>query len=221
MTFITVLLFEPVTSLELDPDYHVFRRLDRTEIPPSLNVTMNADRLLIVIPSGGESDTLQIMDYTVMPPAMKDVSVRELCQDLADSIMTDGEGITVKTDAEVTEEDLNSSSILCLGAPGYNSLAMSLANQPGSGVELSDDGFTVDGVEYTGEGNAVLVSTRNPFNSAYDVTFYLGNSPDAIFKASLIFFYGWDSYVVYDAGNPVARGQWDMGRGPWFVEIGE
>jgi hypothetical protein len=87
-----------------------------------------------------------------------------------------------------------------------------------SPLTLTESGFAVDGVDYTGEGNAVLVSARNPNNEDYDVTFYFGNSPQSMFKAGYMFFYGWDSFVVFDNGNVIGRGTWDMGPGPYHIK---
>ena len=215
----TLLLPEPAVSIELDPEYRVFHRLSREEINSCLNATMEADSLLVVLPSGGEDDTLRIMDYMTMPPSMREISVKELYEELSESISMGDDNVMVMYDNEVNEEDLSSSAILCFGSPRYNSVAASIAADTVSDVLLYEEGFEVAGVEYTSENSAALISVRNPYAVDYDVTFYLGNSPDAIFKASLIFFYGWDSYVVYEAGSPVDRGEWDRGRGPWYVEL--
>jgi len=60
---------------------------------------------------------------------------------------------------------------------------------------------------------------RNPYNTDYDITFYLGNSPQAVSRAAMIFFYGWDSYIVYENGSPIDRGEWDMGPGSLYFEF--
>ncbi len=214
-----IVLDEQPLSIELDPDYYVFRRLSREEIPPCLNAVLEADRLLVVLPGRGEDETLQVRDYSGPMPGMRDVSVAELYRELAESIAESGENVKVKLDYEVTDEDLQAGAVLCLGAPGYNTLMSRLVEDIGEPFGVTDVGFTVDGSEYNDEAAAILVSSRNPYNSDYDLTFYFGNSPQAIFKAGLIFFYGWDSYVVYESGSPVTRGQWEPGRGPLFVHL--
>ncbi len=42
--------------LKVDPEFDVFRRLHRTEIPPSVSQAMGAERVLIVLPSQAKHD---------------------------------------------------------------------------------------------------------------------------------------------------------------------
>jgi hypothetical protein len=44
------------------------------------------------------------------------------------------------------------------------------------------------------------------FNSKKWVTIYFGQSITAFSRARYIFFYGWDSYILFKKGRPVARG---------------
>ena len=206
------------TSLQFDPDYYVFRRLTREEIPPCLKVTLAGDPLLIVVPSGGESDMVQVMSPMGPQPGPREVSVKDLYKEVADSVVSSGLNAVVKYDDQVTDEELRSSSILCLGSPVYNSVARGLAGESEQ-LGIGDGSFSVNGTEYAGEGMSALVTIRNPFNADRDVTFHFGNSPQAVFKASYMFFYSWDSYVVYDAGNMLDRGERDMGKGPLYYEL--
>jgi len=206
-----------VDSMSIDPHHYVFRRLTRDEIPPSLNTTLEADSVLVVVPSGGEADMLEVasaMGHGGPGGGTEQVSVRDHYQGIADSIVQSGVDVTIKPDDEVTDEDLENSSIICFGAPAYNSLLARIAGDLPNTLVIQDDGFSVNGNEYLNDGAAILVTVRNPYNSGYDITFYFGNSPQSIARASYIFFYGWDSWVVYENGNAVDRGEWDMGKGP-------
>jgi hypothetical protein len=151
-------------------------------------------------------------------PSKKQVSVKDLMKQLADSITEDMSNAVVKLDSEVTEADVSNASILCLGSPKYNSYAAKLAIDP-KVLSMDADHFSVKGTDYSAESQAILASIRNPFNPNYDVTFYLGNSPQAVFKAPLIFHYGWDSYVVFDSGNSGDRGRWDMGKNSFYFDL--
>lgn len=208
-------------SIELDPGYYIFRHLTRNEIPPGLKTTLEADSIIVVLPSGGTEDTLEVMGMMGHGGggAPTVVTVREHFESLANDIQAGMENIVVKYDTEITDDDLANSSILCLGAPRYNSLVGRINPDIDETVAFYDDGFSVLGTEYLDEGNSILVTVRNPYNSDYDITFYMGNSPQAVFKASYIFFYNWDSYVIYQDGTVLNRGDWDMGEGPLFYEF--
>jgi len=211
-----VITDSPAVSVEVDPEYTVFRRLSRREIQPCVNSTLDADSILVILPSGGESDMVEIMNYMGPNPEPRELSVKQLFEEQADSIAQDRENVTIKYDTDVTEEDLRGNSIICYGSPAINSLAMQLAGEAGSMINLDFDRFSVNGVEYAGEGSSALVSVRNPYNPDCDITFYFGNSPNAVFKASYIFFYGWDSYVIYDNGTAGDRGEWGIEPGPTY-----
>ncbi len=210
-------------SIELDPDYIIFRRLERPEVKPCLSATMSADSILVIIPSGGENDELEVMNFMGPIPGKKKVNVKAHYGELAKSITEDWTEARVKYDKDVTDSDLANNSILCLGAPRYNSIALKPATaateKTNTGFGINDSGFTVNGTDYNDDNQSLLVTTRNPYNSDYDITFYMGNSPQAVFKASYIFFYTLYSYVVYADGTPVTRGNWERGKGSLYHEF--
>ncbi|MFH1675983.1 MAG: M1 family aminopeptidase [bacterium] len=210
---------ETPTSIDIDPDYFIFRKLSHEEIPPCLNSTIKADKLLIVIPEAGEDATLTVQNFMGPMPGTREVSVKDLYKEIADSVTESGKEAVIKYPSEVRKSDVESSAILCLGAPNFNATASILAMDSGK-IEFPGLGqFTFNGTDYPGETVSALISMRNPYNDSYDMTLSFGNSPAAIFKASYMFFYGWDSWVIYDGGNPIDRGQWPMGTGPLHVEI--
>jgi aminopeptidase N len=204
-------------SVALDPDYTIFRRLDHEEVTPCLDATLESDSILVVLPSGGDADMLDMPSGGMMgggggpmggAPAEK-VSVKKMYEDLAESMTESGIKATVKYDTEVTDEDLAKSSVLCLGASKYNSLVAQLTGDSNGLIELCDNCFSVNGTEYSSENASALVTVRNPYNSKYYITFHLGNSPQAVFKASYMFFYRSFSYVIYESGNAVTREKWE------------
>ena len=147
-------------SMDIDPDHYVFRKLEKSEITSSLNVTMNADNLLVILPSGGENDMVNVQEMTYGPPTTKQISVKDLFRGLADEITQSGTKATVKLDTEVTEDDVRNASVLCLGGVKYNSWAGKLLPQNGNTVLQDTGNFVVNGVPYGGENQAVLVSVK-------------------------------------------------------------
>ena len=223
VTNISIIGPERPLYIQLDPNNYIYRHLSREEIPPSLKTTLESDSLIVVLPSSGTDDTLQVMNMAMghggMGGAPTDVTVREHYESLANDVVESGLDVVIKNDDEVTEEDLQNSSILCLGAPRYNSLVSRIQPDLVQPVEFFDDGFRIDGNDYMEDGNSVLVSVRNPYNPDLDITFYMGNSPQAIFKAGYIFFYNWDSWVTYLDGTVADRGDWEISTGPMFYEF--
>jgi hypothetical protein len=57
------------------------------------------------------------------------------------------------------------------------------------------------------EGDESLILTfPNPLHPGKWVTIYFGRSASALSRARTIFFYGWDSYVLFKNGRPKERG---------------
>jgi hypothetical protein len=181
---------------------------------------------MVVLPSGGENETLEMATMGHGGPPMgggesSEITVKDFYAQMADMMTMSGYDVVVKNDVDVTEEDLATHSILLLGNWEQNSLVQTLAPAITEPVTISEDGFEVLGEAYTTEEYSIMVSTRNPRNTDYDITWYMGNSPDAISRAQMIFFYGWDSFVIYMNGRPAGRGEWDMGPNRLYFELGD
>src|SRR5207253_5383760 len=79
-----------------------------------------------------------------------------------------------------------------------------------SDVCSSDLGFRVGNKDYQGSGMALLLSFRNPDDPTHVVSVFYGLSPEAVKPVSrLLFFYGWNSYLVFENGTVIAR---EIGR---------
>ena len=205
------LLPAKATSIELDPDFYVFRELVGREIVPCLNTTIESDSILVILPDGGEDDLLEIsasQGHGRTSGGTKSTNVKKMYEELAQSIIESGIEAEIKYDYQVTDDDLKSSSIICLGASRYNSVAKKIADQTDGAVYLNYDCFELDGNECLGAGASALVTVRNPFNDDNFVTFYFGNSPQAVFKADYIFFYRMHSYVLFENGTAIDEQKW-------------
>ena len=73
------------------------------------------------------------------------------------------------------------------------------------GVGLWDRGFEVASVRYVSDADAVLACVRNPRLAGAFVCLYWGNADDALERADLLPFYGGNSLLVFDRGQPFVR----------------
>ncbi|MEK6617442.1 MAG: hypothetical protein AABY90_01980, partial [Nitrospirota bacterium] len=181
-------------SLQIDPDFETFRRLGREQLPPMLNLFVTDRERTVVLPTGGTE--VERAPY----------------QELAARLAAEKQGQDSKTKpatVQATDQDAGASrgSVLVLGGPGVNRGADWAARGCGSGVSLERDRFTVDGRIYEGPTMALLLSCRHADRSDHVVTLFYGLTPAAAAKvARLLFFYGWQSYLVFRDGAVVARG---------------
>jgi Tol biopolymer transport system component len=174
---------------EADPDYHVFRRIPRRDLHPMLNLFATDPRRIVVVPGAG---------------AAAGEPYRELAERVAKQ-----ESVVLRSAGEVgaAGKDLRDASVLLLGGPHAGPAFVWAARGLPPGVELRQDGFRVGGKDYQGSGMVLLLSFRNPDDPAHVVSVFYGLSPEAVQPvARLLFFYGWNSYLVFENGAVIARG---------------
>lgn len=189
--------FKPLT-IELDPEAMVLRRLARRDMPPVLNhYVTDTKRSVILALDGSDTDSHPFQDVVKRirsQDAQKAPGQRTVITTLAENALLPGEG-----------------SVLILGGPASRlTLQPLLSTHCGTRLQLRDGGVTVAGKAYDGPGIALVASCHREDRPGSVVTSVYALTPQsAITVARLLFFYGWNSYVVFQDGKPIARGEWD------------
>ena len=189
--------FKPLT-IELDPEAMVLRRLARGDLPPVLNHYVTDTKRSVILAFGG-SDTDS--------HPFQDVVKRIRSQDAQKA---PGQGTAITTLAENALLP-GEGSVLILGGPASRlTLQPLLSTHCGTRLQLRDGGVTVAGKAYDGPGIALVASCHREDRPGSVVTSVYALTPQsATAVARLLFFYGWNSYVVFQDGKPIARGEWD------------
>ena len=92
----------------------------------------------------------------------------------------------------------------------------------GSRVQLREGGVTIDGTAYDGPGVAVLVSCHRSGQPGSVVSWLYAVSPQAATTVGrLLFFYGWNTVIVFRDGKAVVRGEWEPPQARMEVSINE
>jgi hypothetical protein len=179
----------PVRS---DPEYEIFRRIPREALPPMLNLVVTDPARAVIVPGGGsEPDRVPYIELIAQIVAKDPASAM-----LDDRRAEDAKG-----------------SLLVLGGPGVNRAAEWAVRGCGAAVRVEKDSVTVEGRTYNGSGMAALLSCRHPERPGHVVTLFYGATPAAAARvARLLFFYGWQSYLVFQDGAVVARGDYAGSR---------
>ncbi len=177
---------ERVKAVRADPDYEVFRRLPREALPPMLNLFVtDQSRALVVAGGGTDADRVPYEEL-----ARHIASREKALVQIGDQAVASAKG-----------------SALVLGGPSVNRAAEWAVRGCGDKVRIENNAFTIEGRTYNGPGAALLVSCRHPDRPDHVVTLFYGVTPAAAAKvARLLFFYGWQSYLVFQDGTAVARG---------------
>ncbi|GJL59756.1 MAG: peptidase M1 [Nitrospirales bacterium] len=174
------------TTLAIDPDHHLLLRLQRAHIPPMLNRWETDTHRILIRPETMTTDEAQ--------------SLERLLHRL------DGQpGIeTIQSDDPVISE---SASYLVIGPSARRLLESDSFNSCEQHMDIKPGHISIEGQTFEGPEMAFLISCPHPRDANHTVTFFFGWSPEAVKPVSrLLFFYGWDSYLVFKQGKVIARG---------------
>lgn len=190
-------------ALRVDPDFETFRRLSREQIPPILNLFVTDRSQVVVVPDAG--------------PAKDLAPYQQVAERLEAQASPPGGLSIVRVSGESGPQPEESwqgqGSVLVLGGPGLNPAAAWAIQACAGRVSVGENRVTVGGRAYEGSGLALLVSCPFPGRPGSVVTLFFGMSPRAAAPvARLLFFYGWQSYLVFRDGAVVFRDDWKPAR---------
>ena len=187
---------QPMT-IDLDPEFMTVRRIARQSLAPVLNHYVT-DRRRSVLAA--------FTDEPGQPSPFLDVVARIEAQEQQKPISERTTIVRAAQDGLLPQEG----SVLVLGGPESRSGIQSiLADHCGERATLNDRGVTVMGTAYEGPGLALLASCHRVDRPGSVVTVLYAAAPQAVAKvARLLFFYGWNSFVVFKDGAVVTRGEW-------------
>lgn len=183
--------------LELDPEFETFRRFKRSQIPPMLNLWVTDQRRAVAAPSGE--------------------SLQAFFRPVVDRIRSQQDDVTWLKGIPSPSDD---QSVLTLGGPEQNEVTSEVLRWCGSHITVTDREVTIEGATFSGDDVAVLFSCANPKAPDHVGSAFFGLAPGAVQRiARLLFFYGWDSYLVYKNGRVIARGSFTPENQELTVEL--
>jgi hypothetical protein len=186
-------------AIDLDPEFMAFRRIARQSLSPVLNHYVT-DRRRSVLTA--------FTDEPSHPSPFRDIVARIETQEQRKPVSERTAITPLDKDGLFPQEG----SVLVLGGEESRSEIRSImAKQCGERAVLNDRGVTVMGMSYEGPGLALLVSCHRVDRPGSVVTVLYAASQQAVAKvARLLFFYGWNSFVLFKDGAVAARGEWPL-----------
>ena len=186
-------------SIDLDPEFMTFRRIDRQSLPPGLNHYVTDRRRSVL---------MAFTDEPGYPSPFRDVVARIETQEQQKPIGERTVTAPMAQDGLLPQEG----SVLVLGGPEFRAGIQSiLATHCGERAMLHDKGVTVMGQAHEGSGLALLASCHRVDRPGSVVTVLYAATPQAVAKvARLLFFYGWNNFVLFNDGAVVIRGEWPI-----------
>jgi hypothetical protein len=188
---------EPL-NLSIDPEFMSLQRLRREQLAPVLNLFVT-DRRKAVLPLFSDSAT-----------PFKELVARIEAQDAQ---------APTKHKTTILPVDIvalpPSGSVLIVATSDRHAQVQSLIESAcGDLAMVGPEGFHIAGTLYEGRRMAVLLSCHRPDAPDSVVTVLYAMDPAAAAKvARLLFFYGWQSAVVFDEGTVTKREMWQEFQG--------
>lgn len=196
-------LSAPPTRLDVDPEFDVFRRLDRNEIPPAISQALGDDRVLFVLPGAASS------------------AVQRGYEDLVRSWFRDrAHAPAIVRDADMTELPADRTVWLFGWENRFRpELARALA---GYEFSASADTVRLGDARLERDGDVAVVLARQPASPEHALAWVAVDNLQAMpGLARKLPHYGKYSYLGFRGDEPtnVAKGQWPVLHSPMSVSL--
>ncbi len=177
-------------TVEVDPDYDVFRKIPAEQIIPTTAATRSKDSLVVVMPSGDVPESFT---------SLKSIFATG----------KDEKNVTVFQAGQIEQGRLADTNLLILGEAVRDPYIEAFLSAIQFPLKWVEGGFEFDGVNFSQAGDAVLCTARQPGVQGGGVTVLFANSKEAIPRAMLIPFYD-HSAVIFHNQKPIIRSDFEI-----------
>ncbi len=154
-------------TVEVDPDYHLFRKLARADAIPTTSATRAGDAFASVLPAGEVPESYETL------------------KSIFESDFEEDERIALTTD-DLEEDSLADRSVLIVAEAARDAQVAAFLDRIAFPVTWTDDGFVFDDIAYTDAGDAVLCTILRPGPEGRGVTVVVANSAEAFPRPNII-----------------------------------
>ena len=189
--------------LDIDPEFDLFRRLDRGEIPPAISQALGAKKMLVLLPSSAGKKLLD--------------AYRGFSRTLAQSGPDD---VEVKLDSEISQLSADR-AIVVLGWENrfFKTMPTLFA---GYDVALSKQSARIEGTGIAAPGHSFVLTARHPKNPDLALMFIATDLPGALtgLGRKLPHYHKY-SYLAFEGPEPanIAKGRWQVNDSPMTIFI--
>jgi hypothetical protein len=178
--------------LTIDPDHHLLRRLDTSEIPPAVNLLKSSPSVLLVLCGEGAGPSGEALARTLATAlGLKD--------------------FMIVSERNFEPPIFETRDVILVGFP----LDRRWLPRLPAGFGLEKDRFTVEGREYRGPSDAFFGVFRHPYREGGVLAVFL---PLAIHNADMatrkVTHYGRYSYLTFQDGTIREKGFWSVEVSP-------
>jgi len=189
--------------LDIDPEFDIFRRLERDEIPPVISQVIGAEKIVAILPSSSDKNLLK--------------AYRSFASALA---ISGSNEIDIKLDTEIDSLPQDC-SIVVLGLENkFVSKVFSMLSK--YKVVLNHKLVKIGRTEIMLENKSIVLTARNPDNESLNILFVFSNVPEGLQELgrNLSRFSGF-SYAGFEGRSSIniIKGRWNNISSPLTVFI--
>jgi hypothetical protein len=187
--------------VDVDPEFDLFRRLHREEIPPALTQLYGADKVLLVLPAAAAADIKQ--GYGQLAQAWPQAS---------------SQALEIRWDQEL--EALPTDRAVWLFGWENRFLPEVITALTPYGVGLTQEGVQLEGTHWTRAQHAVVLTVRHPKNPQQTLAWVAAqNAAPLPGLGRKLPHYGTYSFLGFAGDEPVniVKGQWPVLASPMSV----
>jgi len=189
--------------IDIDPEFDLFRRLSRDEMPPAMTQALGSKKMLVLL------------------PASADKAMLKAYQEFAKALSAAGpDEIEVKPDNEIKQLPSNR-AVTVIGRENrfFREFIPALS---GYEVTMSDEWVRIGKDEIPFSNHSLVLTARNPENKDMAMMFIHSDSPEALpgLSRKLPHYHKY-SYLGFEGNEPVntAKGRWPVLNSPMTVFI--
>jgi hypothetical protein len=189
--------------MDVDPEFDLFRRLGREEIPPAISQALGARKMLILLPSSADKKLLG--------------AYRELAKSIS---LSGPDEVEIKLDSEVKK--LSSDHAVTILGWENRFMKMMIPALSEYDTALDKTAVRIGRTEIKREDHSIVLAGRSPKNKDQALTWIASDTPEAIpGLARKLPHYHKYSYLAFEGPEPanVAKGRWPVLHSPLTVFI--
>ncbi len=187
-------LFAPV-KMVADPHYDLFRKLDKSEIPFTINALKGADAVTIVPTDDASGSNPALAGLMVQSLGLKNPTLKRL--------------------KDLSEKELLNNNLLFIGLPKDPAIKNFILKALPDQITIDPKGFKVNGHAYKEKKDALFIVVKHPDQPEKLVAMYYPLSfKNADLTARKITHYGKYSFLVFSKHRNRAKGTWPVQTSP-------
>ncbi len=189
--------------IDVDPEFDLFRRLDRDEIPPAITQALGAGKMLVILPSSANA------------------ALQRAYHDFAKALGNSGpDEVEAKLDTEIIQIP-SDRAVTVIGRENrfFNKVVSALSAYE---VSVNQSSVHIEKAEISFANHSIVLTARNPENRDMALMFITSDLPGALSGLSRkLPHYHKYSYLVFTGSEPenIAKGRWPVTGSPMTVFI--